>query len=83
MKASLYVFCALIATNCNAINSLPNDDFVDLQIGVEAQARTNIREMLRANLRAALYSNSSEEMVERNLVMVRDDDMPTVEDARR
>ena len=53
MKSSLLVLCALF-TASSAINTMPNEEFIDLQLGVEAQARTNIREMLRANLRAAL-----------------------------
>ena len=53
MKSSLLVLCALF-TASSAINTMPNEEFIDLQLGVEAQARTNIREMLKANLRKAL-----------------------------
>ena len=60
MKSSLFVLCALFAS-CSAITSLPNDEMVDLQIGVEAQARSNIREMLKSNLRKALESTEATE----------------------
>lgn len=53
MKSSLFVIAALFATT-SAIKSVPQDEFIDLQVGVEAQARSNVREMLRNNLRAAL-----------------------------
>ena len=53
MKSSLFVLCALFAS-VSAIKAAPEEDSVNLQIGVEAQARSNIRQMLRANLRAAL-----------------------------
>ena len=53
MKSSLFVICALFAS-VSAIKAAPEEDTVNLQIGVEAQARSNVREMLRANLRAAL-----------------------------
>jgi len=53
MKSSLFVLCALFAS-VSAIKGMPEEDFVNLQVGVEAQARSNVREMLKANLRAAL-----------------------------
>ena len=53
MKSSLFVLCALFAS-VSAIKEAPEEEAVNLQLGVEAQARTNVREMLRANLRAAL-----------------------------
>lgn len=53
MKSSLFVIAALFAST-SAITSMPNDDFIDLQVGVEAKARANVREMLKSNLRAAL-----------------------------
>jgi len=37
---------------------------VDLQIGVEAQARSNIREMLKSNLRKALESTETSDVPE-------------------
>ena len=63
MKSSLFVLCALFAS-CSAITSLPNDEMVDLQIGVEAQARSNIREMLKSNLRKALESTETSDVPE-------------------
>ena len=54
MKSSLYVIAALFAT-ASAITTLPDsDDLIDLQVGVEANARSNVREMLKSNLRAYL-----------------------------
>ncbi len=53
MKSSLFVLCALFAS-VSAIKAVPDEDAVNLQIGVEAQARSNVRQMLRENLRAAL-----------------------------
>ena len=53
MKSSLFVLCALFAS-AYAIKAVPEEDQVNLQVGVEAQARANVREMLKANLRAAL-----------------------------
>ena len=53
MKSSLFVICALFAS-VSAIKAAPEEESVNLQVGVEAQARTNVREMLKANLRAAL-----------------------------
>lgn len=53
MKSSLFVICALFAS-VSAIKAAPEEESVNLQIGVEAQARSNVREMLKANLRAAL-----------------------------
>ena len=53
MKSSLFVLCALFAS-VSAIQAVPDDDQVNLQVGVEAQARANVREMLKTNLRAAL-----------------------------
>ena len=54
MKSSLYVIAALFAT-ASAITTMPEqNDFIDLQVGVEATARANVREMLKANLRAYL-----------------------------
>jgi hypothetical protein len=63
MKSSLFVLCALFAS-CSAISSLPNDEMVDLQVGVEAQARSNIREMLKSNLRKALESAETSDVPE-------------------
>ena len=53
MKSSLFVICALFAS-VSAIKAAPEEDYVNLQVGVEAQARANVREMLKVNLRAAL-----------------------------
>jgi hypothetical protein len=141
MKSSLYVIAALFAT-ASAITTMPEqNDFIDLQVGVEATARANVREMLKANLRAYLerpsgvtrsdldmwilpgsvpvmhqpssdplvfeavqldamrgdawpgpilpgsepilpISSSNPEVFEESFVQIKDDDMPTVEDAR-
>jgi len=59
MKSSLFVVCALFAS-VSAIKAGPQEDTINLQVGVEAQARSNIREMLRANLRAALERPSGD-----------------------
>jgi len=53
MKSNLFVVFALFAS-VSAIRQAPEEESLDLQLGVEAQARSNVREMLRANLRAAL-----------------------------
>jgi len=53
MKSSLFVICALFAS-VSAIKAAPEEESVNLQVGVEALARSNVREMLKANLRAAL-----------------------------
>lgn len=53
MKSSLFVLCALFAS-ASAVKLEPEDESVNLQVGVEAAARSNVREMLKANLRAAL-----------------------------
>lgn len=60
MKSSILVLCALF-TATSAIKAAPDEDFVNLQLGVEAQARTNVREMLQTNLRAALAGSGPAE----------------------
>jgi len=53
MKSSLFVISALFAS-VSAIKLADED--INLQIGVEARARSNVREELRSNLRAFLES---------------------------
>jgi hypothetical protein len=53
---------------------------IDLQIGVEAQARTNVRETLQQQLRTYLATEESAP-VESQLIALKDDD-DTVEGAR-
>ena len=52
MKSNLFVISALLAS-ANAINFGPSEQ-LDLQVGVEAVARSNIRQQLRNQLRSAL-----------------------------
>ena len=58
MKSSLLVVFALFAS-ASAIKTMPEEDYVNLQIGVDAQARSNVREMLKTNLRNALEPSSN------------------------
>ena len=56
MKSSLFVISVLFAS-VNSMKLTSNDeDNINLQIGVEARARSNVREELRSNLRAFLES---------------------------
>jgi len=101
MKSSLLVICALFAS-VSAIRAEPEES-VDLQLGVEATARSNVREMLKTNLRAALERPSGisrhdidayilpgsvpvmpipSDSTEVQLIQLRDDDLPTVADAK-
>jgi len=59
MKSTIFVLCALFAS-VSAIQAMPEEESVNLQVGVEAQARANVREMLKANLRAALERPSGD-----------------------
>ena len=85
MKSSLFVICALFAS-VSAIKGIPEkpsyriEDGVNLQVGVEAQARSNVREMLKANLRSALENGA--QLGDESLIQLEDDDLPSVADAR-
>merc|ERR1719263_199057 len=59
MKSSLFVIFALFAST-SAIKTMQEEDYINLQIGVEATARANVREMLKTNLRAALEPATQE-----------------------
>ena len=59
MKSSLFVVFALFAST-SAIKTMQEEDYINLQIGVEATARANVREMLKTNLRAALEPATQE-----------------------
>lgn len=52
MKSNLFVISALLAST-NAMNFGPSEQ-LDLQVGVEAVARSNVRHQLQNQLRAAL-----------------------------
>ena len=56
MRTSLVVAALLASTSAvkTVYADLENDDFVDLQVGVEAEARANVRQTLRAELRSFL-----------------------------
>ncbi len=48
MKSSLFVIAALIASVSSVNLNVGNDeDYVNLQIGVEAKARAHVREYLK------------------------------------
>jgi len=64
MKSSLIVISALFAS-VSAIKLADED--INLQIGVEARARSNVREELRSNLRAFLESDDKKPSNSQNI----------------
>jgi len=64
MKSSLFVISALFAS-VSAIKLADED--INLQIGVEARARSNVREELRSNLRAFLESEEGKPANNQNI----------------
>jgi len=75
MKSSLFVVAALFAA-VSAVKTVPEEDFVNLQIGVDATARSNVREMLKTNLRAALEPEVIQEVTAVQLEEKRGDSWP-------
>ena len=56
MRTSLVIAALLASTSAvrTVYADLENDEFVDLQVGVEAEARATVRATLQANLRSFL-----------------------------
>ena len=71
MKSSLIVISALFASVSSMKLATTDEESINLQIGVEARARSNVREELRTNLRAFL---ESEEQKPQNIQNIQTED---------
>ena len=77
MRTSFAVLAALFASTAAIRMPIQEEDILDLQIGVEAQARVNVRAQLRENLAEYLYRGDAfPETILPNSVPVARSDLP-------